>query len=255
LSYARNLVSTLERVRRWDEAIAAQRRVVALVPGRVEEEIALAGLSFSATGSEKEGDALFARQPPAMLESPRGIIWRKGRAYWDADLAEFRRLDQLQPFYDDNGTPRSRQTADHAGSYFILGDKPGALARMGNLPEEMRAQLVKEPANARMWSDLGFMECIRGNKAEALRCARKPSEILPEARDALDGPRYSVWFAETCLWCGEKEQAITEYARLLKIPSNLNVHDMKRNPFYAPLRGDPRWEALLNDPKNNEPLF
>jgi hypothetical protein len=30
---------------------------------------------------------------------------------------------------------------------------------------------------------------------------------------------------------------------------------MRRNARYFPLRGDPRFEALLNDPKNNAPLF
>jgi hypothetical protein len=30
---------------------------------------------------------------------------------------------------------------------------------------------------------------------------------------------------------------------------------MKHHPAYAPLQGDPRFEALLNDPKNNAPLF
>jgi len=30
---------------------------------------------------------------------------------------------------------------------------------------------------------------------------------------------------------------------------------MRHSPLFAPLRGDPRWEALLADPKNNAPLF
>ena len=35
----------------------------------------------------------------------------------------------------------------------------------------------------------------------------------------------------------------------------VNVFVMRRHPAYAPLRDDPRLQALLNDPKNNAPLF
>jgi hypothetical protein len=30
---------------------------------------------------------------------------------------------------------------------------------------------------------------------------------------------------------------------------------MKRHAHFFPLQGEPRFEALLNDPKNNAPLF
>jgi hypothetical protein len=36
-------------------------------------------------------------------------------------------------------------------------------------------------------------------------------------------------------------------------PYLINVHEMKRQ--YSTLHGDPRFEALLNDPANNAPLF
>jgi hypothetical protein len=35
----------------------------------------------------------------------------------------------------------------------------------------------------------------------------------------------------------------------------ISVHPLRVNPELAPLRGDPRFEARLNDPKNNAPLF
>jgi hypothetical protein len=55
---------------------------------------------------------------------------------------------------------------------------------------------------------------------------------------------------------GDKDQAIAEYARLLRLPySGLNVHAMRRDPPFAPLRSDVRFQALLGDPKNNAPLF
>lgn len=37
--------------------------------------------------------------------------------------------------------------------------------------------------------------------------------------------------------------------------SVVNIHALRVSPQFFPLRGDPRFEALLKDPKNNEPLF
>jgi hypothetical protein len=60
-------------------------------------------------------------------------------------------------------------------------------------------------------------------------------------------------------WTGDKEGAIAEYARFLRMPVspslNSNVNVVRHSPSLFPLHGDPRFEALLNDPKNNAPLF
>ena len=78
---------------------------------------------------------------------------------------------------------------------------------------------------------------------------------MDDTRDALDGVTYAAFRAFTYDWVGEKEKALAEYARLLKAPSTvlLNVHEMKRS--YSTLHGDPRFQALLDDPQNNAPLF
>ena len=120
----------------------------------------------------------------------------------------------------------------------------------------VRKRLVNEPGHGRLWSELGEIEALLGHRDEALRCARKAVELEPESLDAYTGPRYSAALAFVYAWTGDKDRAIAEYARLLRVPwSRLNVHEMKRHPAYSPLRGDPRFEALLNDPKNNAPLF
>ena len=56
-------------------------------------------------------------------------------------------------------------------------------------------------------------------------------------------------------WVGERDQALAEVARLLRLPAGLNVHELRRSPHYRPLQGDPAFEVILNDPANNAPLL
>ena len=60
---------------------------------------------------------------------------------------------------------------------------------------------------------------------------------------------------ETFFTDSNRYGAITELTELLRSPSAVNVHELKVMPVYFNLRGDPRFQALLNDPKNNAPLF
>ena len=132
-----------------------------------------------------------------------------------------------------------------------LGECVGEMAR-----EVRRATLEQQPTNPHFWAELGWREALLGNRDEALRCARKAMELEPESLEPELGPKHAASLAFVYAWTGDKDRAIAEYARLLRVPfSGLNVHEMKRHPAYQPLRGDPRFEALLNDPKNNAPLF
>jgi serine/threonine-protein kinase len=54
---------------------------------------------------------------------------------------------------------------------------------------------------------------------------------------------------------GEKDEAIAEYSRLLHVPYGANVNLSRVDPGWLPIRDDPRFKALLADPKNNEPLY
>jgi hypothetical protein len=93
-----------------------------------------------------------------------------------------------------------------------------------------------------------------GDKAEALRCAQTAKDLIPEAKDTVSGTPLSLSYAQVLAWVGEKDRAIAELARLLRTPYGENIHSAKVNPGWLPLHGDPRFEALVNDPKNNAPL-
>lgn len=255
ISYLRNLLATQRAGRRWDEALATQRRIITLLPGDLQAAYFLAYGHFLATGSTREGEAFFAQMKPEQFNSPLGIELRKNWAGSVGDFAEAVRLDKLQPYYDEDGTPHYEQAFGAAFNHYALGDKAAAKARLGDIPAELRALLVREPKSVRLWAFLSGVEAILGNEAEALRCGERSVELLPESKDALDGVSYAAYRATTYDFVGEKDKALAEYARLFRTPSTvlMNVHEFKRG--YSTLHGNPRFEALLNDPANNAPLF
>jgi Flp pilus assembly protein TadD len=141
----------------------------------------------------------------------------------------------------------------------------GAATRLGGSLAEVRAELLVQPSNAKLWAALSRMEVLLGQKDAARRDARQAVELLPESVDAFMGPAFTANLAAVYAWTGDKDRAIAEITRLLRIPTNgggiaginsvVNIHALRVSPQFFPLRGDPRFEALLKDPKNHEPLF
>ena len=254
-TYQGTLVSALRAARRWDEALAAQRRLVALRPGDLPTAYDLAWLAYVATGSRREGEQFFASLSPEQFNSPSVIELRKG---WIDVPAEAIRLDKLQPYYDGFGQPRWEQALGGALNYFDQGDLEGAKARLGDWPAELRTRGQREPGNFRQLVFLAAMEMVLGNKAEAQQAIDRAAGLMPPSRDAVDGSLYALYRAYVYIGVGEKEIALAELSRLVGVPmsSGLNsVYILRNTRIFKALRGDPRFEALLNDPKNNAPLF
>ncbi|MSU49304.1 MAG: TIR domain-containing protein [Opitutus sp.] len=257
------LLSTLQACRRYDEATAEHRRIVEILADPLSAQLTIATTPFLARGSTREMAEFLAALPAATANSPAGVLQRKRWAAMSGSFVESRRLDRLESTADENGD----QALLAAMICRAQGDGEGARTRLGNFPAELRARLEREPLNPLVWSTLGLMEAILGQKAEALRCAGKAQELMPEARDAFEGPSFSFALALVHGWTGDKDRAIAEIARLLRTAGRRytfssgfilrmpNIHVMRTAPEYFPLHGDPRFEALINDPKNNAPLF
>lgn len=54
---------------------------------------------------------------------------------------------------------------------------------------------------------------------------------------------------------GDKEIAIEELTHSLRGPGIDTVAALRNASAFAALRGDPRFEAMLADPKNGDPVF
>ena len=106
-----------------------------------------------------------------------------------------------------------------------------------------------------MLAYLGGVEAFLGNRDEAMAAANKTAELVPETTDAVLGPDLSRTRAEILAWAGRKDEAISELSRLTKVPYGGNVNFARVDPAWLPIRDDPRFKALIADPKSNEPLF
>jgi TolB-like protein/Tfp pilus assembly protein PilF len=254
LRYLRALQQLAQALDRYDEAEAVQRRMVELMPGDLFESSTLYTVSFLARGSTKEMKDWLARTKPDAEHASLMLYGQKLWAMQSGDLAEAIRLDGVQRYFDGFGFPRWGQDISMAFVLEATGDHASARARAEQALPAIKAELDKKPS-ASAWSALGGVYIIVGNKEEALRCAKNAMEMVPESTDAVAGPGLSLNYASTLAWVGEKDRALTELARLLRTPYGENIYTAKASLNWLPLRGDPRFEALVNDPKNNAPMF
>ncbi|MBI5769760.1 MAG: TIR domain-containing protein [Verrucomicrobia bacterium] len=253
--FARNLFSTALAVRLFDEAAANQRRTVELAENSIPEQFNLHYIAFQARGSTQELRDWLAHLPADKAGAPDVITLRKAAALATGDFPGYVALDRQLPYYDGFGNAPGVEDSFAALVLAAHGDRPAAQMRASKAITDLKTRLEKQPANAGFWAGLGSAYALLGNRGDALRCAQKAKDLVPESRDAFSGPGYSQAYASCLAWLGDKDAALAEFARLLRTPGGENVHVAKSSPTWFPLRGDPRFEALVNDPKNNAPLL
>jgi serine/threonine protein kinase/tetratricopeptide (TPR) repeat protein len=93
---------------------------------------------------------------------------------------------------------------------------------------------------------LGLIDAGLGRKEEALREGRRAIELAPMAKDSLDGVDVLYIYAVICAWTGECDLAVEQLETLVKIPAGPSYGDIRLSPCWDPLRGDPRFEKIVN---------
>ena len=139
------------------------------------------------------------------------------------------------------------------GKYYLVGfarralhDETGARTALLKAKDLLEGQLKQSPDSPDLRIQLAKVLAYLGEKDAALTEARHATEILPESKDAFGGPDITAGVAEVCGIVGENSRAIELLDGLLGRPSAVTVPILRLSPAWDPLRGDPRFQALLD---------
>jgi len=127
-----------------------------------------------------------------------------------------------------------------------LHDEAGAQAAFLKAKEIAEKQVKQDPQNANRHVELATALACLGEKEAAIENATRALELLPESKDAFEGPNITEGVAAVYGIVGETNRAIEMLDGLLSRPSATTVATLKLYPMWDPIRGDPRFQALID---------
>lgn len=92
---------------------------------------------------------------------------------------------------------------------------------------------------------LGQILAGLGQGEDAIREGRRAVELLPEDKDAFDGPLITLMLAQIYAMLGDAESSSPLLERSLTTPRGITVSILKLDPIWDPLRGDQRFQKMV----------
>jgi len=128
----------------------------------------------------------------------------------------------------------------------MRGDADAARAAFTAARAQQEKKVHAEPDYGPNVCVLALIDAGLGRKKEALDEGKRAIELLPVDKDAVNGPHMIEYFAITCAWLGENDLAFENLAKAAKFPGDVSFGELKLDPRWDPLRGDPRFEKIVS---------
>ena len=127
------------------------------------------------------------------------------------------------------------------------GDAAKAAEAFAAARKKVDAELTGQPDDALLLATLGLIDAGLSRKDDALREGRRAVELRPIADDAVDGATVLTSLAMIYAWVGDTNSALEQLAFLAKTPGGPHYGQLKYDPAWNAVRGDPRFAAMLNE--------
>ena len=234
-------------LRRYADEISVLRRAFAIEPDDVNTKVALAAVQFHWKADTRPLhqtiDSIRATNPGALPNVANDWL---SCALAERDVAEA--TNALNSFGELPLT-----------DYVVHANRPlieGVLARLAKDEDKARAAFTAartlqeravqdEPDYGPPLCMLGLIDAALERKEEAVREGRRAVELLPVEKDAINGPLMIKYLAMIAAWAGDKDLACEQLAVAVQPPSTVSYGQLKLEPDWDPLRGDPRFEKIV----------
>ena len=126
------------------------------------------------------------------------------------------------------------------------GDEAGARQVFENAKRLAESDIQQRPNDASAHANLAGALAWLGQRDAALAEIKRAQELLPETKDAFDGPQITEAAAEVHAIFGDAAEAVPILDGLLQRPSQVTVPVLKLDPVWDTIRDDPRFQALVD---------
>lgn len=242
-------------LRRYTEEAAVLDRALAINPNDIFTRLARAGLDFDSKADprplHRTIDSIRAENPGAVATIADSWL-NCALAEGDARAAEAA-LELLGKNTFGNDAMQLSRTFGEGLLARMMNDQVKARAAFTAARTEQERRMQAQPNYGPAVCVLGLIDAGLGRKEEALQEGRRALELLPIAKDSVNGMRIMEHFAIIAAWVGEKHLACEELATATRLPGYLSYGQLKLLPWWDPLRGDPCFEKILAslEPKQN----
>jgi TolB-like protein/predicted Ser/Thr protein kinase len=127
----------------------------------------------------------------------------------------------------------------------IKGDAAGAQRAFTAARAEQEGKVTSAPEFAPALCMLGVMDASLGHKSRAIEEGRRAVELLPVARDPVNGAHLIEFLALIYAWWGEPALACDQLEIATKIPGTLSYGQLNLSPMGDDLRRAPRYENIV----------
>ena len=237
----------------YEAANKTYDRAIEFAPASMSLRGLKSKLAIDWKGDLSVADKELAQVPPGF--DPQGMItaFRVSTLFLQRRFSDA--LALLQQIHEDalraeSGTPLPK-TLFEGICYYFANDKTKAQEAFERARIFVERQVSEMPNDAARHAELGVILVALGRKEDAIREGKRASELLPESKDAFEGPAVTISLAQIYAWADENDQALSLLEHSLRTPNGITVAVLKLDPVWDPLRKDPRFQRLTeqNPPK------